>query len=418
VSDWRTLKLKYVTDAIFRGDAPTYADEGIRAVSQACIQDSGLILSRGRFHDASDTDRIKGWLRNGDVLVNSTGTGTLGRVALYNSSEQAFADGHVTILRDTQGRIEPRFLTYTLSIRQEELTVNCSEGSTNQIELSRSRLGGLALLMPPLAEQRAIADYLDRETARLAALVSVKERQLSLLAEKRRSLITRAVTRGLDPDAPRRESGLAWLGEVPGHWKVMHLKRVLALMDYGISESVNPEGAIAVLRMGDIQSGQIHFDNLGFVEDVDPCLLMEPGDLVFNRTNSLDQIGKVGLFRELQAFPVTFASYLVRLRCSNRITPEYLCYLLNCMTVLAWARSEALPAIGQANLNPNRYSYLRIALPPLEEQRAIVAHVEAETTKLDALRAATERTRALLKERRAALIAEAVTGRLAKGDAA
>jgi type I restriction enzyme S subunit len=126
----------------------------------------------------------------------------------------------------------------------------------------------------------------------------------------------------------------------------------------------------------------------------------------------MDQIGKVGLFRGHPEFAVSFASYLVRMRCSPRMLPEFLNFLLNSPSVLAWARSEALPSIGQANLNPNRYGYLRIALPPLDEQRAIVAHISAETTKLDALRAAAERTIALLKERRTALIAAAVTGKL------
>jgi type I restriction enzyme, S subunit len=141
-------------------------------------------------------------------------------------------------------------------------------------------------------------------------------------------------------------------------------------------------------------------------------MLLQAGDIVFNRTNSLDQIGKVALFRGWADQPVSFASYLVRLRCGARVRPEYLNVLLNSTYVLAWSRAEALPAIGQANLNPNRYSYLPICLPPVDEQDSIIAHIASETSKLDALRAATERTIALLKERRAALIAAAVTGKL------
>jgi type I restriction enzyme, S subunit len=284
-------------------------------------------------------------------------------------------------------------------------------GST-ALGIKAEKLHKLHVIIPPLPEQRAIAAYLDRETVRLDALVEAKQRLLGLLVEKRRALITRAVTRGIDPHAPLRDSGIPWLGEVPAHWPRIHLKRVLASMDYGISVAVQSVGDVAVLRMGDIQEGEIRRLGVGYVDQAESSMLLRAGDLVFNRTNSLDQIGKVALFRGWADQLVSFASYLVRLRCGAQIRPEYLNMLLNSTYVLAWSRAEALPAIGQANLNPNRYSYLTICLPPVDEQDSIVAHIAAGTAKLDALRVATERTIALLKERRAALIAAAVTGKV------
>lgn len=298
------------------------------------------------------------------------------------------------------------------------MNLNQYSVSAAQPGLSVETIAGLEVPIPPIKEQRAIADYLDRETARLDALVAAKERLLGLLTEKRRALITRAVTRGLDYHVPLPDPGIAWLGKIPAHWRFMQLKRVFRLMEYGISDPVGVEGRIAVLRMGDIDKGEIHFDGVGFIDEVERNLLLQPGDLVFNRTNSLAQIGKVGLFRGNADYPVSFASYLVRLRCNDRAMPEFINYFVNSTYALAWARSEALPAIGQANLNPNRYGYLRIALPPLDEQRAIVAHIAAETAKLDALRSATERSIALLRERRAALISAAVTGQIDVGSAA
>ena len=273
-------------------------------------------------------------------------------------------------------------------------------------------LANTRIQLPDISQQRAIADYLDRETARLDALVAAKERLLALLAEKRRALVTRAVTRGLDPRVPTRDSGVPWMGAIPAHWKQCHLKRVLSDLDYGLSVQVNTEGDVAVLRMGDIRDGEIDYSNVGFVQEINDALLLQPGDLVFNRTNSLDQIGKVALFRGASEYPVSFASYLVRLRCNDAVLPQFLRWLLNSVRVLAWARSEALPAIGQANLNPYRYGYLPIALPPIFEQKAIVEFVEAACKKLDALQAVAIRTMELLKERRAALVAVAVTGQL------
>jgi len=304
----------------------------------------------------------------------------------------------------------PRFGWWALHEARHQLNY-VSTGSTYEA-VATADVANLLVEHAALDDQRAIADYLDRETARLDALVAAKERVLGLLAEKRRALITRAVTRGLDPSAPLRDSGIPWLGEIPAHWDLCHLKRVLASFDYGISESVEPVGTVAVLRMGDIQDGEVDYSKLGFVDAVDQALLLQPGDLLFNRTNSLDQIGKVALFRGKVNYPVSFASYLVRLRCGPRALPEFLNWLLNSAFPVAWGRSEALPAIGQANLNPNRYGYLPIALPPLEEQRGIIAAIHGAIGKLDAVRAATERTVGLLKERRDALIAAAVTGQL------
>ena len=308
--------------------------------------------------------------------------------------------------------IEPRFLRYVCLWRDFVDEVNASTFGSKMPRADWDFIGNVSVPVPEWRSQRAIADYLDRETARLDALVAVKERVLALLAEKRRALITRAVTRGLDPDVPLRDSGIPWLGEIPAHWSQHHLKRALVSADYGISEAVEPSGSIAVLRMGDIRDGELNYSSVGFIDDVDKALLLQPGDLLFNRTNSLDQIGKVALFQGNADYPVSFASYLVRFRCGPKILPEFLKWLLNSTFPLAWGRSQALPAIGQANLNPSRYGYLPIVSPPLAEQDEIIRFVTESTGLLDAIRAATLKTVRLLKERRAALIAAAVTGRI------
>ncbi len=312
--------------------------------------------------------------------------------------------------------IEPRFLR---SVCLSSRFVGDADASTFGSKMPRAEwdfIGNLPVPVPDPDTQKAIAEYLDRETARLDALVAAKRRLLLLLAEKRRAIVTRAVTRGLDPRAPLRDSGVPWLGEIPAHWKSCHLKRVLSAVDYGISAQVDTSGEIAVLRMGDIHEGEIDYSNVGFVDEVDDALLLRPGDLVFNRTNSLDRIGKVALFRGASAYPVSFASYLVRLRCNGAALPEFLVWLLNSVPALAWARAEAMPAIGQANLNPHRYGYLPAAIPPPTEQTAIVGFLETECGKLNVLSAESVRTIGLLKERRDALVADAVTGRLDVGN--
>ena len=273
-------------------------------------------------------------------------------------------------------------------------------------------LVNLRIPLPILSQQRAIANYLDRETVQLDALVAEKKRLLKLLDEKRHTIIARAVTRGLNPNIPLRDSGISWLGKTPAHWTRIQLKHLLVNMDYGISVSVETSGNVAVLRMGDIQDGEVDYSKIGFVDEVDKSLLLYPGDLLFNRTNSLDQIGKVALFRGKSDYPVSFASYLVRFRCSSAVLPEFLNWLLNSAYPLAWGRARALPAIGQANLNPNRYGFLPVSLPSIEEQKEIVQYISNWTNRIDVVCAETRRTIELLNQRRSALIAEAVTGQL------
>jgi len=312
--------------------------------------------------------------------------------------------------------VDRRFMTWALRYLQPRVIADAN--SNTQDNLNAEKVRNLRFPFPTLARQRAIAAYLDRETAKIDAMIAAKDHQLSLLTEKRRAIITHAVTRGIDANAAMRDSGDEGLGVVPAHWTVCHLRRVLSDSTYGISATAGPDGTVPMLRMGDIVDGEIRYSKLAYVEEVDGSLLLNAGDLLFNRTNSLDPIGKVGIVRSSGVFPCTFASYLVRLRTNCMAAPDYLHQLLNSDYCLAWARGEAIPAIGQANLNPFRYGYMTIAVPPLHEQRMIVKHLADITSHIDAVALGTKHTVSLLKERRIALIAAAVSGQIDLEDAA
>jgi len=206
-----------------------------------------------------------------------------------------------------------------------------------------------------------------------------------------------------------KHSGVEWLGEVPEHWETCLLKRAFRSVDYGISDSLDTEGAVAILRMGNIANGKVVIDDVKYTDTVDPCLLLQPGDLLYNRTNSLDLIGKVGMFLGNGESPVSFASYLVRLRTVDQSLPDYFAYLLNTEGILGLARANAFVAIGQCNLNPTRYGQITIAIPPLAEQTLITEFLDRETAKIDALVAEQRRLIELLKEKRQAVISHAVT---------
>ena len=270
----------------------------------------------------------------------------------------------------------------------------------------------LPILIPLYKHQKLITDYLDRETTQIDNLIAAKQQMLTLLEEKREALISHAVTRGLDPNVAFKRSGLDWLGDIPKHWQVCQLKRIWESNDYGISENIRGDGEIKVLRMTCIEDGIVDLSKGGEVESVDSYLLLIKGDLLFNRTNSLDQVAKVGIVQSEPEQPTTFASYLVRIRTNDLAYPEFLAAYLNSQDFLTFARKNAIAAIGQANLSPSRYGEIKVAIPPKSEQKEIVDMINKERKKIKELKNALTDSIAILKERRSALITAAVTGQI------
>jgi type I restriction enzyme S subunit len=266
-------------------------------------------------------------------------------------------------------------------------------------------MGGIPLPTPPIREQRAIADYLDRETARLDALVAAKERLLELLAEKRRALITRAVTCGLNPDAPLRDSGISWLGQIPAHWEIRRLAWLFRDRDE------RSEPGLPLLEVS-INSGvvvrEFSDDRIeSTAEDFNTYKVAHKGDVVFNKMRMWQ--GAVGVAPEdgLVSPDYTVAAPV------GMLLPEYAGLLFRTeMFSAECARYSHGIVWDRLRLYWEGFRDIVVPLPPPAEQRAIVAHISAETAKLAALGQVAERTTGLLKERRAALIAAAVTGKI------
>lgn len=330
---------------------------------------------------------------------------------VYHATFDGASSGELLCLRPSEA-VEPRFLFYVLVSKGFIDTINSETFGSKMPRADWETVGHQPLPLPALETQRRIARFLDEKTARIDGLIDKKRALLDRLAEKRQALITRAVTKGLDPAAPMKPSGIDWLGDVPAHWEVLPLKRVLASSTYGISASLEPTGEVAILRMGNLADGEIDLGDARFLDEVDEGLLLAPNDIVFNRTNSLDLVGKAAIFRGCQDYPVSFASYLVRFRFGSRYHPEYANYVMGTDGLMALGRTLALPSIGQANLNPSRYAQIEFPIPPIEDQSNIVNFLAGE---VGALRdSATKIVTSIeqLEEYRAALITAAVTGQL------
>ena len=271
-----------------------------------------------------------------------------------------------------------------------------------------------------LAEQHAIAAFLDRETARLDALIAKKERLLALLAEKRAALISHAVTKGLDPSVPMRDSGVAWLGEIPAHWEIAPLRRVIdKFVDYrGQTPEKVPTG-IRLITARNVKNGRIDFGlSEEFIREEDYASWMvrglpEVGDVLVTTEAPL------GESAQIENPHIALAQRIILLKADkSRLTNEYLKYHFASAsgTGELWSRATGSTAVGI------KASHLRetlITVPPLKEQQAIVEHVRDEVAKLDVLAAKVNAAIEKLREYRAALISAAVTGKIdVRGEAA
>jgi type I restriction enzyme S subunit len=344
-----------------------------------------------------------------DVLLNITGA-SIGRCTFV---PDGFGEGnvnqHVCIIRTT-ARLHYKFLTYCLAAPWGQDQVLSSFTGASRQGLGQRDLGEILAPLPPPPEQQRIAAYLDASCAAIDAAVAAKRHQLETLDALGESLIESAVTTGIQAQPATSRIDDDWIGGIPAHWDVCRIKRVVSCVDYGISEKTEEEGRFPVLKMGHIQHREIDFSDLDFVDEVSDDLLLEKGDLLYNRTNSPDQVAKAAVFRGNKSDGITFASYLVRLRTNHRADPYFLNYLLNCSGFLGFARKLAIPSVQQSNLNSTRYCRMLIPLPPLPEQREIAAFLDAKLAELRRIVTGITAQIEVLTAYRKSLIHECVTG--------
>ncbi|WP_374483449.1 hypothetical protein [Zoogloea sp.] len=288
-------------------------------------------------------------------------------------------------------------------------------------ELRFSNFAQVSLPVIPIEEQKEIASFLDRETAKIDALIAEQEKLLTLLAEKRQATISHAVTKGLNPDVPMKDSGVAWLGEVPRHWVLTPLARIsLERCDgpfgSGIkSEHYTDKGAL-VVRLQNIRAGlfnmgePVFLDESYFLEELRGHEVKEGDLLVAGLGDDNNLLGRACVA------PAGLGLALVKADCfrfrldTKRAVPEFVAWQLSAGA----AHDSGILSTGttRSRIPLSIMSSRKLALPSAEEQVVIAAFIARENAKLDSLKAESERAIALLKERRSALIAAAVTGRI------
>ena len=370
---------------------------------------------------ATVTEIAKFGLAVDDVAItkDSESWDDIGVPALVRETAEDLVCGyHLALIRPRKQQMDGAFLFRCLQAKPVRVQLELAANGVTRFGIPKSDIGAMTLPVPPIAQQRAIADYLDRETARLDALVAAKERVLGLLAEKRRALITRAVTRGLDPRAPLRDSGIPWLGEIPSHWTPTRLKFVAEVRggfalgkNYGSTSLVE----LPYLRVANVQDGHLDLTDVTTVmvpaSEAATCML-QAGDVLMNEGGDADKLGR-GAIWHAEISPCLHQNHVFAVRPNtHRILSVWLDAWTSSEGAKAYLESRAKQSTNLASISSTNIKEMPIPLPPRDEQAAIVERMKERCGQLDKLRTSTEATIALLKERRAALIAAAVTGQM------
>ncbi|HRM70076.1 MAG TPA: restriction endonuclease subunit S [Thauera phenylacetica] len=349
----------------------------------------------------------------GDLLVCEGGE--VGRAAIVpeRSSTIGFQKA-LHRLRALADDEHPAFMYFTLSWAALRGVFN-QGGLSTIAHLTGEQLRKYRFPKPPITEQARIAAFLDRETAKIDALVAEQQNLIALLKEKRQALISHAVTKGLDPDVRMKDSGVAWLGEVPAHWLISPLKYLASSIKAGpfgsaltkdmyVASGYRVYGQEQVIP-GDFTVGDYYISD-GVFDELSQYAVA-PGDLLISCVGTF---GKIAIVPD-DVEPGIINPRLIRLRVRSDVKAGFLCEVLRSQVV--FEQFAVLSRGGTMDvINIGTLSNIYVPCPPFEEQQRILSFLADSLMEIDSLVAEADATIALLKERRTALISAAVTGKI------
>jgi type I restriction enzyme S subunit len=300
------------------------------------------------------------------------------------------------------------FFNYLLKAYDDQKVFH-NMGTGIRLTLKFQELKTLLLPIPPLSERHTIVTFLDRKCGEIDELLDLETQMIDELKAYKQSIITEAVTRGLNPNVPMRNSGIEWIGEIPQHWKTTKLKFVGSArngLTYTPTDVCDEEQGLLVLRSSNIQNGQLCFDDNVYVsKSVDSRLMMQEGDiLICSRNGSASLVGKCALIRD--NLNATFGAFMMRYR--SNIDKSYTLYLIN-TTIGQYKPMFSTSTINQ--LTNEMIGSMQVAIPPLQEQRTIAEYLDSKCADIDALIALRQDKIDTLREYKKSLIFEYVTGK-------
>jgi type I restriction enzyme S subunit len=347
----------------------------------------------------------KSLLNPGDFVFADTSEDTEGSGNFTHlvSKIPIFAGYHTIIARPKGNR--PRYLAYLADSHLYRNQVRSSVKGVKVYSITKGILNPLQCLLPPIPEQIAIASYLDRETSRIDGKVALLEEKARLYKELKQSLINETVTRGLDPSAPFRESGVGWIGEIPEHWKVRRNKDLFRQLKRKAGAKSSEYAVLSLTLKGVIKRDMENIKGK-VPASFDSYLVCKPGDLVICLFDMDVTPQIVGLVKDTGI--ITSAYTLVEAFKGVSVYYFLYYYLAQNKNGSLLAHSKTL----RSTMTFDLFCQVEVPLPPLEEQQAIATYLDEKTSKIDQIVEAIAEQVRLLKELRKTLINDVVTGKI------
>lgn len=360
------------------------------------------------------------YFENGDILLAKvTPCFENGKKALAAGLENGagYATSEVHVIRPKRSKIEPRFLLYLLSaedFRAEGMASMTGAGGLRRV--SEAAILNYRPKVTDLTTQKVIADFLDRETARIDQLIEKKRRFVDVLGRKWAATITCTLTNGLDADAPRKDSGVSWIGDVPEHWSVAKLGHIGRCAN-GINIPGDAFGSgFPFVSYGDVyRNSELPNSVDGLVQSTAEDRVrynLKKGDVLFTRTSeTIDEIGFSSVC--MQEMPeAVFAGFLIRFRpVKRKLFPAFSKFLFRDDRLRAFFLKEMM-IVTRASLSQGLLQRMPVVLPPLEEQQSIADYLQRKESVFMSVSEKTKTSIDRLREYRAALITAAVTGQI------
>nr|WP_282448535.1 restriction endonuclease subunit S [Marinobacter goseongensis] len=350
----------------------------------------------------------------GDFVINS-------RSDRKGSSGLSELDGSVSlicIVLEPNG-VYGRFAHHLLrsEVFQEEFYRNGKGIVADLWSTGFSEMKNIVIPVPSHHEQTQIARFLDHETAKIDALIREQERLIELLQEKRQAVISHAVTKGLDPDVPMKDSGVEWLGEVPAHWRVGKL-RWYATIQGGVAKGKDYQDqktvSLPYLRVANVQAGYVDLTEvkeIAVLESEIERYSLRHGDVLMNEGGDNDKLGRGTVWRA-EIEPCLHQNHVFAIRPNGHLTPEWLAMFTQSSRARSYFFLNSKQSTNLASISSSNVMNLDLPMPSVDEQERILQFLESELQQFTDLQKQADKGIQLLLERRSALISAAVTGKI------
>lgn len=420
---WVVSRLKYFCEPLKSGGTPKsddsrfYAAEGTPWVAIADMSSTPLIIDTAKhLTEKGIADKNLNIFPSGTILYSIYATlGKVSELAVPACINQA------VLAINPDKRYCKTYFKYCLTA-QEQYVYSLSNGNT-QNNLNAEKVANFYMVLPPLIEQQAIASFLDAKTKPIDDIIAKREKQIELLEEMKSAIISRAVTKGLNPSAKMKDSGIEWIGEIPDHWDVKCIKYIKANVPNAFvdgpfgsnlkSQHYVEDGDVYVIESGFITSGKFeyvrdmktiteeHFETIKRSE----C---KENDIIIAKIGAY--FGMAAVLPKLDKKSVVSGNSLKITLDNTIMLNDIFVYLMACSKkqngYIGVVNETAQPALSLYNLN-----HFKLPVAPLEEQEAIASYLDSETSKIDTRIAKRRKQIELLQEYKQALITAAVTGK-------